>query len=1297
MITNRAKSKKVANITFLIVTNKVSTREGLSVIKAARQNILATFSLKNISDKLPLAASDSFFSPVKVPSKRHIWVSPSIVSTTSKSPKIFNNRPVNKLVFFALITPTTISTTTASQMAVKAKNSKKQQQVVTTAIVTPNLFVVLDEIFSKIFTAAASLLTDIDGNSSSTSLKMEIESTVPPPVSGTANGSAWKNVNGYQRFSGWVVSNLVPGVTFKIKMALFSSLFQLLPGCIGLKSVSQDAVKLFYIEFVSQKSLNGVTKVAISDKVFLTTFKIAQSSGVASVSFPSLSVALHDIPLSTSFDDIKTALGIFGVVIFVKLKFAGLWQYAVVNFKNISSTAAALFNWSVLVKKNSIRILLIVNQKKVIFLRNAFKAKLLVAVHVSFFAPLNLIDKLLGVTAATGKLPFLPPKLPFNTFGGPKNFKSSFVGSKSYVKPIAFVVFPGAAAANMDLDLGGPFKTVTSMLPAVSSVPNNAVEYPAVGSKLDSLEKQISDLAALVKSIVEPIGSLVALVEKDLLSIKYASNNFANLLVGVSKNIACLRSEVDFDGMDYDNMQAAKPSLLNKNTVEHIIALWQMSGAKMLPDTTEQINDTFVQNDTPNEADKSIDANTSAMQSIHEDLLEEKPEQTSSTVLVNGLNHSHNETSKSDSLSKVDHNQGEDDSETESETELMSGIAPSAPINGSQTRDLEAERKKHLEAILQKEDGESENDDEPMTDIDQDQDSEHDLTIPQEGLCVECRDQESSFYCEQCTEDFCEMCFAMLHRTGNRRKHTNKNTRSDTLKVPSKKATKTSNSAHSSTTDLSVAEEMTESELEVEFPKTTIISSGSSKTFGDWLQARCEFIPIRLNLEERKSLRLLEAALSVSEYTDKIDIISYTSKSRRIFHQIKDLCAILSGLLVASDYKKGQELFANKEFKENEEFFQIIFEVGRRHKIMNPEKMRDVYGKLMYMLMDSVIEDVQEMLSFSLIAPIKTVYNFLKDHNGLELLHHELVVTATKEIIADGKTRIQVQREIKEKERAIEMLSRKFSHDDLSSDQIKQCLYSIGDNHAYLRANRDCCDRMLQYLTSHFNPLKAEQDYSLAIRSGNHGARLSHTHEIQYFYANQTLSLWREIQNEMFMLWSLADRDLLSDLNSYRLRDTGQGLNRVQSCPNVSKVMHTILHRSQQKAGYWVGSSVIHLGDKNVPNALMFIDKYNQVSRILNPVLICLDGIEPMAQKNEGIQEYIDSTFGGTEKLKKDILVDFFRHAFDGSGADNFFDAGSCIDGRLTSAWNWCSLIEKKSYFPVFLLTGFVGFDGGDF
>lgn len=107
----------------------------------------------------------------------------------------------------------------------------------------------------------------------------------------------------------------------------------------------------------------------------------------------------------------------------------------------------------------------------------------------------------------------------------------------------------------------------------------------------------------------------------------------------------------------------------------------------------------------------------------------------------------------------------------------------------------------------------------------------------------------------------------------------------------------------------------------------------------------------------------------------------------------------------------------------------------------------------------------------------------------------------------------------------------------------------------------------------------------------------------------------------------------------------------------------------------------------------MFIDKYTQVSRILGPIALCLDKLEELVQ-NDKTRMYIDNGFGGVDRARKLILSDFFRHGFDGSGADNFFDAGSCIDGRLTSAWNWCSQVEKKSFFSLFLLTGFIGFDG---
>jgi len=99
------------------------------------------------------------------------------------------------------------------------------------------------------------------------------------------------------------------------------------------------------------------------------------------------------------------------------------------------------------------------------------------------------------------------------------------------------------------------------------------------------------------------------------------------------------------------------------------------------------------------------------------------------------------------------------------------------------------------------------------------------------------------------------------------------------------------------------------------------------------------------------------------------------------------------------------------------------------------------------------------------------------------------------------------------------------------------------------------------------------------------------------------------------------------------------------------------------------------------------------VPRILIPVITAVDAIEGLMHKYSA-RHYIESVWGSAEACRKTILADFFRHAFDGSGADNFFDAGSCIDGRLTSAWNWCSRIEKKKYYPVFLLSGFVGFDG---
>lgn len=153
-----------------------------------------------------------------------------------------------------------------------------------------------------------------------------------------------------------------------------------------------------------------------------------------------------------------------------------------------------------------------------------------------------------------------------------------------------------------------------------------------------------------------------------------------------------------------------------------------------------------------------------------------------------------------------------------------------------------------------------------------------------------------------------------------------------------------------------------------------------------------------------------------------------------------------------------------------------------------------------------------DLLSFSCVKPIKTVYSVLEEYDATDLLRDDLIISATKEIYSEGRTQRSVQKDIKSKERAIEVLSARYARDGLSQENVRQCLYSIGDNHAFLRVNRDPCDKMIGYLKEYFHPTHAEdRQSSLAIRMGRGGARLSHDHSKQYAYVLQSLTLWREI------------------------------------------------------------------------------------------------------------------------------------------------------------------------------------------
>jgi len=557
------------------------------------------------------------------------------------------------------------------------------------------------------------------------------------------------------------------------------------------------------------------------------------------------------------------------------------------------------------------------------------------------------------------------------------------------------------------------------------------------------------------------------------------------------------------------------------------------------------------------------------------------------------------------------------------------------------------------------------------------------------GVCIECEEAAGTLRCDQCDDIYCKMCFTILHRKGNRAKHT-------CTPIPAAEVTAAKKLLAEHGHGAPAAAVVAPSPKNGAAAHALGVGSAHKRLGADWFVERVKFIPIRLMTKERKRLRLFVASLSVSDYTGRIDKPSTMKGAKRLHQQMREMCSAFTGLTFASDDESGRDLLDSRKFSDYKKFLTRGYEVTRRHKIMNPEKLRTNYGKLVYMLQDSHAEEAQSMLGFSLEASVTTVYDYFREMDIIGALREPDLAVATMEILPEDKSRNHIQAQIKAKERARERIARKYAGDfggGPKKDDILWCLYSIGDNFSFLNSNRKPIDTMIEFLKANFSPDKYEDKFCLAISGGVEGARLTHSHSRHYHYVLQSLTLWREINDDMFRLWYLAEQDLLSSANKYVLKDTGQGIQRVQAAPRVLSAMRTILHNCQQRLGDWIGSSVIHLGDDNVPNAMMFVDKYTQVAKILSPIIQTIREIDKLV-KDDGLATYIKEGFGSPDKLKKIILYDFFRNAFDGSGADNFFDAGSCIDGRLTSAWNWCATLPDKPFYHVFLLSGFIGFDG---
>jgi hypothetical protein len=162
-----------------------------------------------------------------------------------------------------------------------------------------------------------------------------------------------------------------------------------------------------------------------------------------------------------------------------------------------------------------------------------------------------------------------------------------------------------------------------------------------------------------------------------------------------------------------------------------------------------------------------------------------------------------------------------------------------------------------------------------------------------EGMCVECGDQPFTLLCITCSDSFCDVCFQGTHRSGTRRSHKTQPHISPlssalpaTLKVPVP-------IGGSSTTSSSIMASENNPGDEIGVAKDIAVGSYD-------ISERCKYIPLRLAYEERRMLRLVEAALNVSEYTDKVDIQgALHSRTKRMHEQLKSVFSILWCVLKA--------------------------------------------------------------------------------------------------------------------------------------------------------------------------------------------------------------------------------------------------------------------------------------------------------------------------------------------------------------------------------------------------------------
>ena len=80
--------------------------------------------------------------------------------------------------------------------------------------------------------------------------------------------------------------------------------------------------------------------------------------------------------------------------------------------------------------------------------------------------------------------------------------------------------------------------------------------------------------------------------------------------------------------------------------------------------------------------------------------------------------------------------------------------------------------------------------------------------------------------------------------------------------------------------------------------------------------------------------------MKCSTYTTSVDSGTFKNEAKRTHKMLQGITGVLHGLVMSCNYEAGQKLVEERDFAQYESYFQSQFEIARRHKVMNPEKVR---------------------------------------------------------------------------------------------------------------------------------------------------------------------------------------------------------------------------------------------------------------------------------------------------------------------------------------------------------------------